>query len=84
MKVLVVLVALLSYSVSILDRSYYDALCTLQPTQNCLSAPARKTSDSPSASCPKSTTPIATRPPASALRKSTLVATTLCSLLDSL
>ena len=32
MKVLVVLVALLSYSVSILDRSYYDALCTLHPT----------------------------------------------------
>ena len=41
---------------SILDRSYYDALCTIDLIQNCLSAQTNKKSEMLSANYPKSIT----------------------------
>jgi hypothetical protein len=69
MKVIILLI-LVSLSVEILDRSYYDALGKSPLIQSYPSAPAKRRSAMPSEDYPRNTTPIETPAPGKDSRRS--------------
>ena len=71
MKVVTLLATLLVYSLAILDRSYYDALCTHITIQNCQLAQASKISDRPFVGCRRNIIQIATQAQGNVSRRST-------------
>jgi hypothetical protein len=70
---IVALLALLSLTMEILDRSYYDTLGTYTFTQNFQSVRAKNKSEMPSEGCRKSTTLIETQDREKGLKRSTSV-----------
>ncbi len=83
MKV-VVLLTLFCYALSILDRSYYDALCRSKIMQNSLSVQAKKIFEMHSENYPRSITPIETQAQDRDSKRSMLVRKIIYSLLNAL
>lgn len=80
----IVLATLLCLSLQILDRSYYDALCTFHLSQNFLWAQAKKIFEMLSEDYPRNTIQIETLDRDRDSKRSMLVSRTLSSLLDTL